>query len=367
MNNASRWKERFLIIIVAILLIVMGVIIYLRYDSGNSSNLMVTDDYYTAEFLFNNDYIKVANKITDFNNDSDNLYMYLDGENVLHIKYKDREDEINKEITGLPEESATVYYSNIGSMCYELGALVGTDFYYTDFCLNKKVSSFEKISTSVEEVYVASVFKEGVYVVDNKDITSNFIVNTTMAEMKYLSYKDNVLGLYNDIYLAMPYFDYVCMDENDNFCKNLKIYLTFEDKLVTSYNLDNTIKNEDGEDIEVLDFFAVLKIDNSSRTDFDEFSYQDFVKEYNFVFTVYVLDKNNMLYAVTINNDVVKKQLDVNGIKVSSSKVKTIDYIKDENQIKEILITYENGKYNKIIENNNLDIAVSTIYDRDNN
>ena len=195
-NKESKLKEKILIISIALILILMGLIIYIRYTNKEESKVVEeVNNYYTAEFLFNNDYIKIASTIEDFNKDTNNLYMYLDGNNILHIKYKNKESEINKTVEGLPKGEVTVYYSTLGNDCFEFGGLLENNFYYSNFCLNENEQPFEMISTNARTVYTPSIDKKEVHVINNAKITSNFIIDTETEEMKYLSYKDNVLYL----------------------------------------------------------------------------------------------------------------------------------------------------------------------------
>lgn len=364
-NLDKKWKERFLIIIIAIFFVIIGIIIYLRYnDDDVNTTLELENNYYTAEFLFNNDYIKTANTISDFNTNTDDLYMYLDGENILHIKYKDKENEVNKEVEGLPQGNVTVYYSHLSDNCFEFGGLLNNDFYYTNFCLDEEVSNFERVSTSVLEVYTSSTDKEGVHVVDNSNIVSNFIIDTTTKEMKYLSYQDKVLGLYNTIDKVKPYFNYVCASDSSSLCEDIMIYLTFDNKLVMNYDNDLVIKNDIGEDLVVIDFFGVLEILEDEKIDLEEITFDD-LEDYDYMFTVYALDKNNNLYTISINNNLIKEKEAAIAISASLEKVKTLEYIEDDSgKVTEVVITYENGDYDKIIEKDNFDIIVSTLYDR---
>ena len=366
-NKESKLKEKILIISIALILILMGLIIYIRYTNKEESKVVEeVNNYYTAEFLFNNDYIKIASTIEDFNKDTNNLYMYLDGNNILHIKYKNKESEINKTVEGLPKGEVTVYYSTLGNDCFEFGGLLENNFYYSNFCLNENEQPFEMISTNARTVYTPSIDKKEVHVINNAKITSNFIIDTETEEMKYLSYKDNVLGLYNNIEKIKPYFNYICASNNTKLCNDIMLYLTFDNELVLNYAQDDIIKNDIGDDLIVEEFFGVLKIPENSKTTLENITFKN-LKKLDYLFTVYVLDKNNNLYTIDINNNLLKEKAQAIAINASSKKVKKLDYEKDNlGNITSIVITYEDGTTDKITKKDNLDIISSTVYDRDN-
>ena len=90
--------EIILFILVTVLFITIGYYIYQSYVSQKqeqNKNVEI-DNYYSEEYLFNNDYIKVANTISDFSEEEKEVYMYLDAENILYIKYTNEKTKLKK-------------------------------------------------------------------------------------------------------------------------------------------------------------------------------------------------------------------------------------------------------------------------------
>lgn len=228
--------------------------------------------------------------------------------------------------------------------------------------VDKDSSSFERISTNVKEIYVPSVFKDSVYVTSN-NIISNFIIVNTLNEIKYISYKEGVLGIYDNLEEVMPYFDYVCASDNLSICNDIMVYSTFDKHLVFNYNLDDVIKNDIGEDLIVQDFFGVFET-NVNIKDLENMNFNEFNKKYEYLFTVYVLDKNNNLYTIQMNNNAISNKALVNAISVSSETVRNIEYKKDDNNVTSVVINFVNGEPIEIVESDTLDIITSTLYDR---
>lgn len=363
-NSKNKSLEKLLILVVAFIFITMGIIIYQSYKKNVSENKdEIINNYYSSEFLFNNGYIRLANDISDFNDQSEGLYMYLDGDNIFHIKYADKEEIINKEIKGLPDGNVNVSYNKISDSCYEFTGLLKNDLYYVNTCVfNKDNKSFEKISTSASLVYVPSVNKEGVYVIDNK-IISNFIIGTTTNEVMYIDYKDNILGLYSSIEKVRPYFDYVCASETSKICNDIMLYITFDKKLILNYRND-VVKTDIGDDLLVEDVFGVFEIKSNKVIDLDEISFSDLSNKYKFVFKTYAIDKDNNLYTITMNNNSIKNKKE--GIAISKGKIKNIKYNRNNDVITSIIIVYEDGNKEVISSGDNYSIIGSTSMDRDN-
>lgn len=365
MNDKKKNIEKVLIFVVAVLFILLGFVIYQRYttDVKEEKEEVIVDNYYNVEYLFNNDYIKIADTIEDFNNKNLDLYMYLDGENTFYIKNKNSLKETNITVTGLPNKDIKLYYNYLGNNCYEFAGLLDSDLYYTNFCLDSnKTFSFEKISTTAKEVYIPSVSKPGIFVIDSEKITSNFIINTNSNKMKYISSEDNILGLYNDVETVKPYFNYICFDKNSSICQKTMYYITFDNELVLNYNVEKVIKTDIGEDLIVQDIFGIFEINSKKKVDLENTSYKSFSNKYEYILKLYVLDKENNFYTIEMNNNSVKNQSVVVAISASSEKIKEITYHENKTrEIDNILMLYENGKNEKLTIDVNKYIVTSTI------
>lgn len=352
MNNKIR---KLLIFLVLIIFISLAIIIYFRYTKASKINdTAPTNNYYNAEFLFNNNYIKKSNTIEDLQKSDKTLNIYTKS-NTLYINH-------NKEIriiNNLPTEKGVIYYNDLGNNCYEIADLIKNDLYYANTCLNNKNISFEKISSVAKNIYSPTIYKSGMHVASGV-LNSNFIVDTTIGNLKYISSKDNVLGLYNDIDKTIPYFDYICADSNISTCKHLMFYVTFKNELVFKNNKDNPLKDENGKSIIVQDLFGTFSIESHKNIKIGNINYNK-LKDYNYLFRVYVLSKDNKLYFVDIDKNsgqsLILKQF-------SSKKIKSINYDSSDENVKKVLITYEDGKFATINSSLNNKIVLSTIYDR---
>lgn len=341
-------KGKVLIIIVSFLLILFGFIIYLRYTKSQTVEKEITDNYYNAEFLFNNNYIKTADLVSDSKKINKDLDIHGNN-NTLYINLLNN----SAEIANLPSNS-TVYFDHLENDCYEFAALKASDLYYAKTCLtSKEKTSFEKISSIAKTIYVPNIYKKGIYVNDNP--ISNFIINTTLGDLKYISYENKLLGLYNDISKINPYFDYTCASNNTSVCKKLMVYVTFKNELF--YN-DSVIKTNEGKILIVNDLFSTLKVNTNENIILDSFDYEK-LRKYNYEFKVYVLDKDNYLYEININNNT---NIVANKI---SDKIKLIDYKKDKNSnVNKIIVTDINDKTISFDKTSKCLLNTSTIYDR---
>ena len=350
---------------IVLFFIFMGINIYISYEKNVDKNDDgIIHNYYNFEFLFNNGYIKIADDITGMDEKNSNFYMYL-SDDVLHVKYKIDDKEYNKEIFGLPSSNLKIYYNRLSLNCLEVAGLSGNELYYNNFCLDdNKIKDFEMISTEVKDVYASSFDKSNIYVVDNNSFKSNFIINTTLNELKYISYKDGVGGLYNNIEKVKPYFDYICVDEGFNLCKNTMIYLNFNGELLYKYDLEDSIKDENGNLILVQDMFGTFEINNKRSIDFDNLDFKTLYK-YDYLYFVYILDKESNLYVLSIKRDNFKTKTLGDAFLYSSEKVNNIDYQKDEEgKISKVVITFVDGEIKELESRDNFSIFDSTLVGR---
>lgn len=343
--------RKVLIIIISLILISFGIIIYLRYTKTKEIEKPIINNYYSSEFLFNNNYIKLAEKVEDSKNINKDLDIHKNG-NKLYVNLLNQSTEISE----LPDNSNT-YFSQLDNDCYEFASLKDKDLYYARACLtDKNQKKFEKISSTAKTIYVPDIYKKGIYVSDNPE--SNFIIDTTLKELKYISYEQNVLGLYNDISKTNPYFDYLCGSNNSKICKDLMIYVSFSNEL---YYKDKLIKTNDNKKLIVRDLFGILTVPKADRLTLNNLDYNT-LQKYDYQFIVYILDKDNYLYEVVIDKN---KRNNLTAVKKDNKKIKLIDYKKDKNsKVEKIIITNVNGTTTSFNNEKNQLINTSTIYER---
>ena len=312
----KKFKGIILVIIVITIFISLGFIIIKRYDNKESNEII--NNYYTVEYLFNNGYIEKPNDITLINQKSNNIYAYLDKDNILYIK--DISNNYNNNVNGLPKESIEVYYNKITEKTYELIAKQDSKLYYTVIDLSKKEThNFEKISNNITEIYS----------IENNNLSSNFLIQTTDSKLKTIILNNNNYTLSEDIEKVYPYFDYICFNQNEKECNNTKIYITFDKKLVVNnkYLIDK--KNKE---IIIKDIFGVV-----NKKDNKNYEYKYFITDTND--NIYILENNVLEY-------------------YNEKKVVTINYNNDEIN-KEIYLIYKDGSSEKITTEY---VAMSTLY-----
>lgn len=356
----------FLLIIISF--IVMGYYTYQSYSKQKeeSSEVVKIDNYYNPDYLFNNDYIKVASTIKDFSDEQKEVYMYLDKDNTLYIKYTNGKTSYNKHVTDLPEGKISVYYNNLYDDYYELVALTDKkDLYYISLDLKStKDYKFYKVGEEINEVYVPSYDKNKVYVNKTNEITTNFIFSDSNSNLKYLDYKEKSFYLNDDLKGVKPYFEYICASDTSSICSDIMIYQDFENKLVYKYN-NKVVKNEKEEEIIVKDMFATLEIDSKKEIDLDSISFNK-LNNYDYIFTVYVVDKEDNFYKLEISKeDIIEKQ-ETTALIVSNKKVKQF-IIDEDNKSKVVHVVYMDGEETKITEDLNKKIITSTTYDKSKN
>lgn len=321
------------------------------------------DNYYNIEYLFNNGYIKTSETISNFKDEKNDVYMYLDKNNTLYIKYTNKKNIYNKHITGLPKKDLTIYYNNLNDNIYELSALTKEgELYYTYININnKKDYKFIKIGTNIDSIYSPTYDKKYVYVYKNNTFKTNFIYLDKNKKLKYIE-KTNNYTLKENIKDTKPYFDYICLSNNTKLCNKIIIYQNFDKKLVASYN-NKIIKNEKNEEIVVKEMFGVLELNTNKKIDFSQLTYTK-LKKYNYVFSIYIIDKEDKIYKLDITNNLIRSKEENNALLISEKKVKQLKY---EGNISKINIIYTDGTSDKIENQNNKTIITSTIYDKDQN
>lgn len=320
----KKLKEFIIIFIVLLILIAIGCVIYERYSKKEEND--VINNYYSTEYLFNNGYIENPQDIESVSDNTNGIYMYLDKDNTLYIK--DTSNNYNKEVKGLPQGDIKVYYNVLKNNYYEIACIKDNELYYVNICLSKKEKpTFENISNEVKDIYNIST--------DN-DLTSKFIITTINDELKTITKEKDEYTLSNNIEEINPYFDYICLNENEKTCNKTKIYITFDKELISNGNI---IKDEEENKIIVKDVFGVA--DKTKKNKYD--------------FKIYILDINNNIYIL----EKEKTKL------YSEKKVENIEYQQDNNIINSVFLTYEDNS-SEIIKTNGW-IATSTLYERETN
>ena len=365
-KKALEWCAFSLIIIC---FIVMGYYTYQSYSNqkNEKSDVVKVDNYYNPDYLFNNDYIKIASTIGDFNVERKEVYMYLDKDNTLYIKYTNGKTSYNKHITNLPEGKVTVYYNNLYDDYYELVALTEEkNLYYISLDLkSKKDYKFYDVGEGINGVYVPSYDKSKVYVNKTDNLTTNFIFSDDENNLKYLDYEKKEYILRDNLKDVKPYFDYVCASDTSIMCNDIMIYQTFENKLVYNY-IDEVVKNDLDEDIIVKDMFATLEIDSKKQIDLDTISFSVLNKKYDYIFTVYIVDKEDNFYKLEINKEVLKQKQVGSALISSEKRVKQL-VIDEKEGNKLVHVIYVDGEETKITEDINKKIITSTVYDKNKN
>ena len=251
--------------------------------------------------------------------------MYLDKTNTLHIKIKNKE-ELNKTVTELPKEILNVYYSKIDDETYELAAISKQNsLYYARININSKDSNkFQEIGQNVQDVYKTTYDKENVYVYETKNFKTNFIIAKENKTLEYITYSKNKYETHKSLNEERPYFNYICALEENDICKNTIVYQTFDDNIMLGYNKGKTIRDELKKEIVVKEMFSVLKL--KKDTELTSLTYKKLNKKTDYLYTIYIVDKEDELYKIEINSNVIKSKEIPTALKNADKKVKQIKY-----------------------------------------
>ena len=358
MNKHGKLLGSMFVLFVFTFFIVIGYNIYESYSSKKDANNddVKINNFYDIEYLFNNGYLNIANSINDFSDKGKKIYMYLDADNVLYIKYTS-EDILNKKVNDLPKEKLTVYYNNLDNNNYEFVAKTDNgDIYYTSFNLESSEDySFVKVGSNIKNVYVPSYDKSPVFVNKTDLIITDFIFLDNNDNLRYLDFLDNKYVLKNDLSSIKPYFDYVYASDNSDICNDVIIYKTFDNELV--YN-GKTITEANGNRIFIDDMFSCFEIFDSSKIDFSSINSSD-LKNYKYLFTTYAVSNKGIIYKLEIDST---NKSEVRVDMYSVNEVKQINYINKD----KVQIVYGDGKIDVIESHDNMDLITSTLYDRSN-
>ena len=315
-------KNRLGLIAITFIVLVIAFFTYNSYKNGQNISDNKINNYYDIEYLFNSNYIKIANTIKDYSDSEKIPYIYAESDK-LYIKTKDKINEIDK----LPLD-ATIFYNKIDDDNYEfISKTKDGDIYYSNSNL-----PFSLIGENIKDIYIPTYDKEGILISD----TSGFIVLDNDNVLKYIVSDNKKYVLKDDLEVVKPYYNYICF-------KNIILYQTFNNEL--EYN-NTRIKDEDNNSIFVKEMFAILeKLDKES-----------------YIFKVYIIDEDSFMYLFEVNSNNFSNP--VTNLKKQVEKVEEVNYVKENDSIKEIKIKYENGK-SKVIGKDK-EIITSTVYDRKN-
>lgn len=344
---------------IIIIFIIIGYYTYQSYiDKRASDDDAKINNFYNVEYLFNSGYITVPNTIDDFGNKDAEIYIYLDADNTMYIKYKDNEKK-NKKVTGLSNEDITIYYNHLYEDYYEfLGKTKDNKVYYSYVDINDaKDNKFSLLGSMIDKVYIPVYDKKQVYINHNNYFSTNYILLDTDGNLKYIDYvKSNKYLLKNDIILKKPYFDYICASSNSLLCNYITLYITFNNELVYDGEM---IKNKDGDIIYVNDAFSTFEFTSDKKINNNNIS-KELLKKYKFSFITYAIDDKKDLYKITILNN----KLDLEKLTSDSNKVKEYVYEKDNSKL---TIVFDDGTMQIVEGNENRELLTSTIYDKNSN
>ncbi len=351
--------EKTCIMLIIIVFVIIGYYTYKSYD--NKRNIDDSDveinNFYNVDYLFNNSYIDTPKTIEDFSSGNETIYMYLDAENVMYIKYSNNE-KYNKKIIGLPKGKINVYYNHLYDNYYEfLAKTEDNNAYYLFVNLDStKDEKYIFIGDNIDKVFAPVYDKNGVYINQKNKFATNYILYDSEAKLNYIDTSlDKKYVLKSNVDTKKPYFDYICASNNPHICNKYMIYITFNDELV--YN-KKYLKDNNNQNIYVKDVFSSFEV--SSKADINiETLNKDSLKKYDYKFSTYIIDNNQIAYQFDVSN----KGERIISLNDASNKVKEYVFESD----KKLIIIFEDGSNKTIKAEKNKVLTTSTVYDRNQN
>lgn len=370
--------EKSLIIIIIILLVVFIATIYHIIHTNNEEreklqgiNQREVIDHYTETYLTKNNYIKEANlaetsNITCTKENEGQGYAYLTKYGNIYLNVCTNSKMESKKFDTSITDIKKVYYNKLKRDLpyYEIVIIdKNNNAYYNAVAYNKETKKYiynaisgEGLRTykdykieNVDTVYIQSIEKSKYYFDEETSLIfakedGTLKMFSSLTEGKLVNIKDRI-----------PYFDYVCANDNP-ICKETTLYITFDNKVVVNFNLTETIKNEKGEELTIRDAFSSFEVEDKNYQS-DIMKYSD---DFNFKYTVYLISSENNLYKIELN----REKIDSKEVPTATLLKKEIDIVEQKslsNTIFEnITITYKNGQkeiFKKVFN--------STIIDRD--
>lgn len=349
--------ETLCILLVFLAFVIMGYYTYKSYaDKKKETDDIEINNYYDEEYLFNSDYIKLPNTISDFSSMDSDIYMHVDDKTLI-IESKDENQTYKKTIKGIPDGEYVIYYNSFDDY-YEFLIKSNSDIYYSYVNITDgQEELFNHIEGDINQVYVPSYDKSGVFINKNKHLITNFIILDKNKQLSYIDYNEGYY-LKPELQTRKPYFDYICAVDNYSICKNLVLYITFKEELV--YN-GEILKNDKNKSVYVKDVFSSFEVNGDSAVDYENLSMKE-AKKKGYLFTSYIFDKKGLMYKYEITNDGESLKL----INDSSNKVKMYSFEKDDDSSL-LSVLFENGKKDEYKIDNNKIMTTSTVYDKNNN
>lgn len=356
MIKKGKLKEFIFILVIVTIFGFFGYYTYKSYSNKvkDSDESVKINDFYNIDYLFNNNYLESAKEIGDLS--SDDLYMYLDADNVLYVKSTEEAVDVEETIKGLGTGKYTIYYNLLFDGKYELAAKdENNSVYYVSFDINDNSNegSFVKIADKIKGVYHSTYDKDYIFINKNKDFVTNFVFVDKSKQLNYLDYSGDEYTLKSNFKEKKTYFDYVCASDKSDLCNNLIVYKTFNDEIV--YN--NKVLKIDDKVVYAKDMFSSFEIKSDDDIDIGELNYSD-LKKYEYLFVTYIIDEKGLLYKLDISNDDTSFEC----INKTSDKVKQIDY-----GTSRITIVFNNGDEEVISKEKNKVLSTSTMHDRTKN
>lgn len=351
--------EKISILLIIMTLIIIGYYTYKSYDNKRSidDSDVEINNFYDIDYLFNNSYIETPKTIEDFSSGKENIYIYLDADNVMYIKYSNNE-KYNKKITGLPKGEITVYYNYLYDNYYEfLAKNEENDVYYSFINLDStKDEKYVFISNNIDKVYTPVYDKNGIYINQKNKFATNYILYDSETKLNYIDISsDKKYVLKSNVDTKKPYFDYICASNNPYICSKYMIYITFNNELI--YN-EEYLKDKNNQTIYVKDVFSSFEVLSKDDINIEKLNKNN-LKKYDYKFSTYIIDNNQIAYRFDVSNK-GKRIISLND---TSNKVKECIYESDE----KLIIIFEDGTNQTIKAGKNKVITTSTIYDRNQN
>ena len=395
MERQYKKNSKGLVVLLSIIIVVLvGALGYFVYDSyfkdskgtGNKGNVLSKTNYYSADYLLSNNFITEAYtySVDKAVCGPDVKYGLYKDDNGYYIQYCDSSFSSLK-LSKVFDLSVNdkIYYNTYlvgegGYLFYDIMRLdSNNNLYYSYYGLSDGGYSTVKTITDKKE------YKD--YKIENVKnvyrLTSDksdrwyhpiAVLEMTNGDMKILMEKDKrifkneeegiTLVDLKDVY---PYFDYICAF-NSPVCNDTMFYITFDKKMVPSYNLSKPVVDESGKEIKVKDAFATFDTKGLSASGASLF-YPDFDEgypSYDFVYTIYILDENNVLYKLELNKDAIDNKKEVSAI-VYKKDVSSLDVVYNEGGYwaSEFIINYTNNSKDSV-KLEDMRSCSSTMYDR---
>ena len=362
-------KKAIVLIVIIIIIILCGLIssyfIFTKDDNKVSTEKVEnTQSRYTKDYLLSNNYIKELDKAltNDLACNSENIgkaYIYFNNEDVyfkICTKNGLTSEKLNDDIL-----AKDVYYNEKsdkeGTRIWEIVIFDDVNAYYSLITLDSNSYKFkyENQFNNYKIENIKAVYKldyEKPYSYNNTTNQIIFEQNNNSNQLVYL-----LEGIPIPINDAIPYFDYVCVDNNP-ICIDTKIYITDDMMLSPYYNIYGTFKTNSGDNLVIKDVFTSFKIIGDSDVTGKWVNSDDLKFDYN----IYALGKDNNLYTLKLNNKLLEEQ-SMKPFDLHKQGVSSIEYTKSSLRegFSNVTIKYDDGTQEIISR-----VLTSKLHDREN-